>query len=127
MKKCIKTTLSIVLIKMTILGLTACDIFSVGGQGRANITYSNPSLKWNYIQNYYILESTVSNIGNGDASGVTVYYYYTDLYSMEKYSKTSYIGIIKAGDSITWTSNYIYPSEYGSEIINYGISNVKWS
>ena len=46
---------------------------------------------------------------------------------MRKYTESRNIGTIKAHDSAIFESYKIYESQYGMGIVNYGISEVKWS
>ena len=54
-------------------------------------------------------------------------YYYLDQGNMRKYTESRNIGTIKAHDSAIFESYKIYESQYGMGIVNYGISEVKWS
>ena len=119
--------LSIILLTLLILPmLNGCFLLDENA-GEANCVAGEVTLKYNYVQDYYVLEAKITNKGDADATGVTVYYYYSDLYSMKDYSKSSYVGTIKAGESVTFTSSKIYTSSYGSEIVKYGISDIDWS
>ena len=105
MKKIIRITVSFLLLFVFVINLTACigDIF--GGGGKANCYASSPSLKWNYVNDYYYMEAQITNSGDADAKNVWVYYYYTDFYSMNKYTDSVYMGTIGKGETVTFISN----------------------
>ena len=106
---------------LIVLALTGCT------NSKAKCSAGSVSLKWNYVSDYYFLQAEIYNDGEGDAHNVTVYYYYLDQGNMRKYTGSRNIGTIEAHDSAIFESYQIYESQYGMGIVNYGISEVKWS
>lgn len=120
----IRILISFLALSFATLCLSGCGIIDdFGDSGTTSLSYSNVSLQWNFVSDYYYIQATISNYGTKDANGVTVYYYYTDNWTGIKYEKTAYIGTIEAGESVVFKSNNIYDS-HGAGVVNYGISKV---
>lgn len=81
------------------------------------------STKWRVLTDYYYLEATIYNSGNGDATSVYVYYNYINQHYLKKVEDAQYIGGIEAGKSVIFQSPLIYAPE---AIVNCKISKVEY-